>query len=42
MPRLGPHDGMPDALRARVPAAKRKNPILANETARFPGKRKKR
>jgi uncharacterized cupin superfamily protein len=41
-PKLGPHDGMPDALRARVPAAKRKNPVVANAAARFLGKRKKK
>jgi uncharacterized cupin superfamily protein len=40
-PKFGPHDGMPDALRARVPKAKRKNATMANEAARFLGKKKK-
>ncbi|MGH6870560.1 MAG: cupin domain-containing protein [Rhizomicrobium sp.] len=40
IPRLGPHDGMPDLLRARVPAAKRRNAVAANEAARNLGKRK--
>jgi uncharacterized cupin superfamily protein len=39
-PKFGPHDGMPDALRARVPKAKRKNATMANEAARFLGKKK--
>jgi uncharacterized cupin superfamily protein len=42
VPKLGPHDGMPDALRARVPAAKRKNAVAANEAARLIGKKKKK
>ncbi len=31
--KLGPHDGLPDALRARLPAAARKDPIAANRAA---------
>jgi uncharacterized cupin superfamily protein len=31
--RLGPHDGLPDAMRARLPAAVRKDPIKANRAA---------
>ena len=31
--KLGPHDGLPDALRARLPAAARKDPIRANRAA---------
>lgn len=31
--KLGPHDGLPDALRARVPAAARKKPVAANRAA---------
>ena len=43
VPKLGPHDGMPDALRARLPASKRKNAVEANEAARFlPAKKKTR
>ena len=40
VPRLGPHDGLPDALRARVPAVRRRSAVAANEAARFLGKRK--
>ena len=32
-PKLGPHDGLPDALRARLSKAARKNPISANRAA---------
>jgi len=32
-PKLGPHDGLPDALRARLPKAARKNSITANRAA---------
>ncbi len=32
-PKLGPHDGLPDALRVRLPAAVRKDPIKANRAA---------
>ncbi len=32
-PKLGPHDGLPDALRARLPAAARKTPVAANRAA---------
>jgi uncharacterized cupin superfamily protein len=38
--KLGPHDGLPDALRARLPAAARKTPVAANRAA-FKLKRKK-
>ena len=31
--KLGPHDGLPDAMRARLPAAVRKDPIKANRAA---------
>ncbi len=31
--KLGPHDGLPDALRDRLPAAARKDPIKANRAA---------
>jgi uncharacterized cupin superfamily protein len=34
VPKLGPHDGLPDALRVRLPKAARRNPIAANEAAR--------
>ncbi|HEY5336863.1 MAG TPA: cupin domain-containing protein, partial [Rhizomicrobium sp.] len=34
VPKLGPHDGLPDALRARLPKAARRNAIAANEAAR--------
>jgi uncharacterized cupin superfamily protein len=33
VPRLGPHDGLPDALRARLPRAALKNALTANKTA---------
>ncbi len=39
-PKLGPHDGMPDALRARVPKAKLRSAVAANEAARYLGPRK--
>ncbi|HXC56273.1 MAG TPA: cupin domain-containing protein [Rhizomicrobium sp.] len=32
-PKLGPHDGLPDALRARLPARARKNAVTANRAA---------
>ncbi|HEY0105895.1 MAG TPA: cupin domain-containing protein [Rhizomicrobium sp.] len=32
-PKMGPHDGLPDALRARLPKSARKNPIAANRAA---------
>ncbi len=31
--KLGPHDGLPDALRARLPKSARKNAIMANRAA---------
>ncbi|HWD29519.1 MAG TPA: cupin domain-containing protein [Rhizomicrobium sp.] len=31
--KLGPHDGLPDALRARLPKAALKNPVTANRAA---------
>jgi uncharacterized cupin superfamily protein len=34
VPKLGPHDGMPNALRAKLPKAVLKNPVKANEAAR--------
>ena len=34
VPKLGPHDGLPDALRARLSKSARRNPIAANEAAR--------
>ena len=34
MPKLGPHDGLPDGLRERIPKSARRNPIAANEAAR--------
>ncbi len=37
--KLGPHDGLPDALRARVPARLRGDPVKANEAARLLGKK---
>jgi uncharacterized cupin superfamily protein len=41
-PKLGPHDGLPDALRARVPPRLRRSPVSANEAARHLGKSRKR
>jgi uncharacterized cupin superfamily protein len=38
--KLGPHDGLPDALRARLPAAARKTHVAANRAA-FKLKRRK-
>jgi uncharacterized cupin superfamily protein len=32
-PKLGPHDGLPDALRARLPKAARKSAVTANRAA---------
>ncbi|MEJ1969525.1 MAG: cupin domain-containing protein [Rhizomicrobium sp.] len=32
-PKLGPHDGLPDAVRDRLPKAARKNPVAANRAA---------
>ncbi len=37
-PKLGPHDGLPDALRARVPKRLQRDPVKANEAARLLGK----
>jgi uncharacterized cupin superfamily protein len=34
VPKLGPHDGLPDALRARLPKSALRDPIKANEAAR--------
>jgi uncharacterized cupin superfamily protein len=39
---LGPHDGMPDALRARLPKGDWRDPVTANEAARFLGRRPKK
>jgi len=33
VPKLGPHDGLPDALRAKLPKAALKNPLAANKAA---------
>ena len=41
-PKLGPHDGMPDALRARLPKAALRSALIANETARNLKPRKKK
>ncbi|MEI9929889.1 MAG: cupin domain-containing protein [Rhizomicrobium sp.] len=40
--RLGPHDGMPDALRAHVPKRFHGDPVKANEATRMLGKTKKK
>jgi len=40
-PKLGPHDGLPDRLRERVPARLRRSPTSANEAARNLGKPKR-
>jgi uncharacterized cupin superfamily protein len=42
VPKLGPHDGLPDALRERVPARLRRSPVSVNEAARDLGKHRKR
>ena len=39
MPKRGPHDGLPDALRERLSPKARRNAVSANEAARFLGKR---
>lgn len=41
VPKLGPHDGLPDRLRDSLPAAARRNAIAANAAARKFGLRKK-
>jgi uncharacterized cupin superfamily protein len=41
VPKLGPHDGLPNALRARLPKSARRNPVAANEAARHLGPAKK-
>jgi uncharacterized cupin superfamily protein len=41
VPKLGPHDGLPDALRARVPARFRRSAVSANEAAQNLGKLKR-
>jgi uncharacterized cupin superfamily protein len=41
-PKLGPHDGLPDALRARVPKRLQSDAVKANEAARLLGKSKKK
>ena len=33
IPKLGPHDGLPDAIRSRLPAKARKTPLAANSAA---------
>jgi uncharacterized cupin superfamily protein len=38
--KLGPHDGLPDALRAKLPKRARRDPVSANQAARFLGKKK--
>ncbi len=42
VPKLGPHDGLPDALRVRLPKSALRSPILANEAARHLGTAKKK
>jgi uncharacterized cupin superfamily protein len=42
VPKLGPHDGLPDALRHRVPARLRRSAVGANQAARKLGARKGR
>ena len=42
VPKLGPHDGLPDALRASLPASARRNGLAANAAAKKFGMRKKR
>jgi uncharacterized cupin superfamily protein len=37
-PKLGPHDGLPDALRERVPPRLRRSAVSANQAARHLGK----
>lgn len=41
VPKLGPHDGLPDALRAKLPKAALKSPLSANKAAIWIGKKKK-
>jgi uncharacterized cupin superfamily protein len=41
VPKLGPHDGLPDALRAKLPKAARRSPTAANEAAQKLAKPKK-
>lgn len=41
-PKLGPHDGMPDALRARLPKKALRSAVVANEAARFLARSKTR
>jgi uncharacterized cupin superfamily protein len=40
VPKLGPHDGMPDALRAKVPKSVRGDAMKANKAAIWVGKRR--
>ncbi|HEY4114333.1 MAG TPA: cupin domain-containing protein [Rhizomicrobium sp.] len=42
VPKLGPHDGLPDALRERVPARFRRSAVAANEAARNLGVHKRK
>jgi uncharacterized cupin superfamily protein len=42
VPKLGPHDGLPNALRAKLPKSALKNPTSANKAAIWVGKRKKK
>jgi len=42
VPKLGPHDGIPDRLRQRVPARLRRSAVTANEAARNLGKAKRK
>jgi len=42
VPKLGPHDGLPDRLRASLPAASRRDPITANSAAKKRGPSKKK
>jgi uncharacterized cupin superfamily protein len=41
-PKLGPHDGMPDALRAKLPKSVLRDRVKANEAARIIGFKKKK
>lgn len=41
-PKFGPHDGLPDVLRSKLPKSALRSPVTANEAARFLGKRPKK
>jgi hypothetical protein len=45
IPKLGPHDGLPDALRARLPSRARRTALAANTAAlalRPPGEKRRK